>query len=58
MREGVGIVSLVVLAVAILARYASHLASAWRQIYVINAMIALYLNIFVLVAQLFRRPRL
>jgi hypothetical protein len=51
----VGIISLVVLAVAILARYAFHLAGAWRGIYVITAMIALYLNVFVLVVQSFQK---
>jgi hypothetical protein len=51
----VGIMSLVVLAVAILARYAFHLAGAWRRIYVITAMIALYLNVFVLVVQSFEK---
>jgi hypothetical protein len=35
------------------ALYARHLASAWRNTYVINAVIALYLNLFTLVAQLF-----
>jgi hypothetical protein len=53
--HGVGIVSLLVLAVAIFARYARHLAGAWRRIYVVTAMIALYLNVFVLVAQLFQK---
>ena len=53
--HGVGIVSLVVLAVAILARYALGLAGPWRRIYVITAMIALYLNVFVLIAQLFQK---
>jgi hypothetical protein len=38
----VGIISLVVLAVAIFARYGSHLVGAWRWIYVVTAMIALY----------------
>jgi hypothetical protein len=47
----VGIISLVLLAVAILARYARHLAGHWRWIYVVCAMIALYLNVFVLVVQ-------
>jgi hypothetical protein len=47
----VGIISLVVLAVALLARYALHLAGAWRWIYVICATMALYLNVFVLVVQ-------
>jgi hypothetical protein len=49
----VGIVSLLVLPVAIAARYAFHLAGAWRRVYVIGAAVALYLNTFVLVVQLF-----
>jgi hypothetical protein len=53
--HGVGIVSLIVLAVAILARYTFDLAGAWRRTYVISAMISLYLNVFVLVAQLFQK---
>jgi hypothetical protein len=53
--HGIGIVSLAVLAVAILARYALHLAGAWRRVYVVSAVIALYLNVFVLVAQLFQK---
>jgi hypothetical protein len=51
----VGIISLVVLAVAIVARYARHLAGHWRWIYLVCAMIALYLNVFVLVVQLFQK---
>lgn len=50
-----GIVSLVVLAIAIPARYRFRLQGAWRKTYVITAMLALYLNVFVLVVQLFRR---
>jgi hypothetical protein len=49
----VGIISLVVLAVAIPARYVFHLAGAWRWIYVVGAAIAFYLNVFVLVVQAF-----
>jgi hypothetical protein len=49
----VGLISLVVLAVAIVARYALHLASAWRWIYVVCAVLALYLNSFVAVVQSF-----
>jgi hypothetical protein len=49
----VGIISLVVLAVAILARYALHLSHAWRWIYVVCAVLALYLNSFVAVIQSF-----
>jgi hypothetical protein len=51
----VGFVSLVVLAVATAGRYAFHLAGAWRPLYVISTVTALYLNVFVLVVQLFRR---
>jgi hypothetical protein len=53
--HGVGIVSCIVLAFALLGRYAFHLAGAWRRIYVITAVIALYLNVFVLIAQLFQK---
>jgi hypothetical protein len=49
----VGAISLVVLAVAIFARYGRHLAGGWRRTYVISAVVALYFNVFVLVAQLF-----
>ena len=49
----VGILSLVVLAFASLAYYGKHLAGGWRGTYVITAMFALYLNVFVLVAQCF-----
>jgi hypothetical protein len=51
----VGIISLVVLAVALLARYSFHLAGGWRRTYVLSAMMALYLNCFVLVVQLFQK---
>lgn len=53
--HGVGIISLAVLAVAIPARYVFHLAGGWRRTYVITATAALYLNVFVLVAQLFMK---
>jgi len=43
------------IAVAIPARYVKHLAGAWRKIYAVTASIALYLNVFVLVAQLFMK---
>lgn len=52
---GVGIISLAVLAIAIFARYGRHLAGGWRRTYVITAVIALYLNVFVLVVQLFEK---
>src|SRR6266849_4362048 len=50
---GVGIISLLVLAVAIYARYPRQLAGAWRWIYVVTAVIALYLDVFVAVVQAF-----
>jgi len=51
----VGVVSLVVLAVAILARYGRRLAGTWRRIYIVSAAIALYLNVFVGVVQAFMK---
>ncbi|MBZ5664551.1 MAG: hypothetical protein LAO30_08105 [Acidobacteriia bacterium] len=51
----VGIISLVILAIAIPARYGFHLAGAWRPTYVVGAAMALYLNVFVLVVQLFEK---
>ena len=53
--HGVGILSLVVLPVVIVARYWKHLAGAWRGVYVVGTVLALYLNVFVLIAQLFLR---
>jgi hypothetical protein len=49
----VGVISLVVLAVAVVALYYYHLAGSWRWIYVVSAVLALYLNVFVGVAQTF-----
>jgi hypothetical protein len=53
--EIVGVISLVVLAAAILALYAYKLAGSWRLIYVVAAVLALYLNVFVAVAQTFQK---
>jgi hypothetical protein len=50
-----GIISLVFLAIAIPARYQLHMNGPWRWIYVVTASIAEYLNVFVLVAQLFEK---
>ncbi|MEH2472773.1 hypothetical protein V1281_006038 [Nitrobacteraceae bacterium AZCC 2161] len=49
----VGILSLVLLAIACFALYGQNLSGAWRWIYVLTAMISLYLNVFVLVIQSF-----
>jgi len=51
----VGIVSLVMLALAITALYLFHLAGAWRWIYVVTATIACWLNCFVGVVQTFMK---
>jgi hypothetical protein len=50
-----GILSLLVLALTIPARYSFHMAGKWRAIYVITAVIALYFNCFVLIAQSFQK---
>lgn len=51
----IGVISLVTLAVAILARYGYHLEGAWRWTYVASAVLALYLNVFVGVVQAFQK---
>jgi hypothetical protein len=51
----VGGVSLVVLAAALLELYRYRLAGIWRSTYIASAMIALYLNVFVLIAQAFQK---
>jgi hypothetical protein len=48
-----GVLSLIVLTVAVLARYPFRLHGAWRSTYVISAVVALYLNCFALIVQLF-----
>jgi hypothetical protein len=49
----VGTISLIILAVALFALYGRRLAGRWRTAYVITAILALYLNVFVLVIQSF-----
>jgi hypothetical protein len=51
----IGIISLITLAIALVARYLRHLTGAWRWIYAVNVVISLYLNVFVLIAQLFQK---
>jgi hypothetical protein len=50
-----GILSLLVLGISVLARYRYKLAGGWRRTYAITAVIALYLNFFVLIVQLFQK---
>jgi hypothetical protein len=51
----VGVLSLLALAIAIFALYGRSLAGAWRKTYVVSALLAFYLNVFVLIAQLFMK---
>ena len=51
----VGGLSLVVLAACLAARYWMKLAGGWRTTYVVTAVVATYLNVFVLVVQLFAK---
>jgi hypothetical protein len=51
----VGILSLMVLAPALASRYYFDRVGPWRRTYVITAMIAQYLNVFVLIAQSFQK---
>jgi hypothetical protein len=50
-----GVISMVVLAVALYARYGGQLAGGWRLAYAITAVTALYLNVFVLIVQSFQK---
>jgi hypothetical protein len=50
-----GILSLIALGIALFARYTRQLAGGWRRTYAIAAVIALYFNVFVLIAQLFEK---
>ena len=52
---GVGIVSTLVLTIGLAVLYRFGLAGGWRRTYAITAVIALYLNTFVLVVQLFEK---
>jgi hypothetical protein len=53
--HAVGIVSLLILPVVLWARYGKQLAGGWRRVFVVGSVTLLYLNVFVLVAQLFSR---
>ncbi len=52
---GTGIVSILVLGVALVALYAKHLVGSWRWIYVTAAATALYFNVLVLIVQSFQK---
>ena len=48
-----GIIELVVVAIAALALYAGHLVRAWRGTYIATMVLAVYFNVFVAVTQAF-----
>ena len=50
---GVGIISTIIMAICLYARYGRRMDGAWRGTCVVTAVISLYLNVFVLVVQLF-----
>ncbi len=54
----VALISLVLLAIAVYALYGKGLAGIWRVVYVVTAMLALWFNVFVLVAQSFQKVAL
>lgn len=54
----VAIISLVLLAIAIYALYGKGLAGIWRVVYVVTALLALWFNVFVLIAQSFQKVAL
>jgi hypothetical protein len=49
----IGILSLVLLAIACIALYGMKLSGPWRWIYLLTALLSLYFNVFVLVIQSF-----
>jgi len=51
----VGVISLIILALALVALYGYRLTGAWRWIYVAGALAAFYLNVFVAVVQAFQK---
>jgi hypothetical protein len=52
---GVGGFAMVVLAIGLLARYVKGFAGSWRWVYVVTAVVSLYLNVFVLITQSFQK---
>jgi hypothetical protein len=53
--RAIGILTLVLLAIALLALYVFRLAGSWRWIYIVTALASLYLNVFVAVVQSFQK---
>ncbi|MBW8853154.1 MAG: hypothetical protein JF604_02235 [Bradyrhizobium sp.] len=53
--QATGAAALVVLAPTLYALYVRHLVGVWRPVYVIGAVISLWLNVFVLIIQIFQK---
>jgi hypothetical protein len=53
--HAVGVISLLILPVVLWARYGKQLVGGWQRVFVVGSVTLLYLNVFVLIAQLFRR---
>lgn len=51
----ISLISIVMLAIALMALYVKHLSGAWRWIYVATALVALYFNVLVLIVQSFQK---
>lgn len=51
----IGVLSIIALAIAIYSRYVRRLSGPWRWTYVVNAQIALYFNVFILIVQAFEK---
>ena len=51
----IGVISLVVLVLAVLARYVLLYAGAWRWLYAVCTVVAFYFLVFVLIAQAFKK---
>ena len=51
----IGILSVAILSLALIALYGGHLAGGWRGTWVITAILAQYLNFFVLIVQSFEK---
>ncbi len=53
--QATGVVALLALVPTLYGLYVKHLTGAWRLVYLIGAVFSLYLNVFVLVVQLFQK---
>ena len=50
-----GVLTLIAMAIAVAARYRYGLAGRWRRAYAVSSVFSLYLNVFVLIVQMFQK---